>query len=195
MGKDEFHPLTELERGRPNRCQGSTKGGQCLNDAVEGQTSCKYHGGQVDLFQPHVRYRLANDKTDERFKFGLGAKGVHDLTGEIVLLEMSAERMQNSIDKLTSSTGSEEVAIPLYKEMAAIAATVAKVKAMNSKLAIEHGELFPVAKVMLAFNRFAAILNEECGHLEGFDVCLDRCIERAAEVLQELREQREPKTE
>lgn len=162
----------------PNRCQGSSPDGQCMNLAVPGYVMCQAHGGKVARAEANGQrmYNLTKAKYRNRMESLLGHSELKSLQNEITMLRLLLEDRFNVID---NEIDMMVACAPITSMVLAIGKLIKDCHQMEQSL----GTLLPKTTVINIGQNIVQILSQELTTVDNHEVIIDRVCERLLSMI------------
>lgn len=161
------------DAANPNRCQGTSRHGQCPNLAEHGSEYCSACGGVSTKDQEETRsYLLAQANVARRLaQLDTQFDPVRDLQRQIALVHVLIETYVNGSK---SDTALMSACPNLEKLIARMQSLCKSAVAVQEKLSL----LLPRSAVLSLGQSIVQIVIEELQDVEGYEVIVDRIINR-----------------
>jgi hypothetical protein len=157
----------------PNRCQGASKGGQCLHLAEPGQPYCAVHGKrQLAKDNPALRqYRLANATYRDRAAQLSDSNEISSLRDEIALARLLIETRFNSCRSDVEVLANIGAMNQQFLTLERLCKTFQQLQESSSML-------LDKAAVQKLGQKIVEILYDELQHITGYEEIVDRIMSR-----------------
>lgn len=171
----DWERVTELDD--PDRCQGVSPKGQCINKAAENSTFCYAHGGNkaVEAAKKKEMFNYRLNKFKDRAEQFNSSDHVYNLKDEVAVLRIMLEEKWNAI------TDTQELLLrsgPLSDLITKITVVVEKCERLDNKL----GNLLDKSKVMQLAQEIVEIIASEVDDPK----VLDEITTRISQSLEQL---------
>lgn len=162
----------------PNRCQGSSRDGQCQNEAEPGCNKCRAHGGKDLTDQQSTRgYLLAKAQDRTRLAdLSESLNPVKELRDSISLLHMMIERRWNAIkddSELLQACG------PLNQMLQNMERLVSSCHKIEQNL----GQLLAKHAILTLAKRMVEVMVDELEGIDDYEATIDRITSRLVETI------------
>ena len=152
-----------------NRCQGTTKRGQCRHLAVEGSKFCDCHQRHVDNNKERVRhYLLSNPTLSDKFERHSATEQVRSLRDEIHLARVMVEQRLDMIDD-----GDRGDMLAAFSSVNTYLQTIEKLVSSCHRLETSLGSLLTKASIFSLGQEIVNILADELKEVEGYEQIVD----------------------
>ena len=160
----------------PNRCQGITKSGQCVQLSVEGSEFCKKHAykSSADIEKARLNhYLLSNPMLQAKMERQAGIEEVRSLREEIHLARVMIETRLDMIED--GDTGDMLAA---FGSINTYLQTIEKLTSSCHKMELSLGHLLTKSSVFSLGQDMVSILADELQGIDDYEAVIDRISER-----------------
>jgi hypothetical protein len=174
--------MTEKARypNDPNRCQATTRHGQCIKLAVDNEIYCDYH----------LRDRDAEDKQSLRAYMltdpvTAGAAGRHSQVEELKSLREEIALARAMIERRLNLVESDADFLQACGTVNTYLLTLERLISSCHKLEVNLGALLSKGAIISLAQEMVGILMDELEHIDGYEQIVDRVSNRMVELIAE----------
>jgi hypothetical protein len=164
----------------PNRCQATTRHGQCIKLAVDGKIYCDYHSRDRDIEdkQSLRAYLLTDPVTSVIAGRHSQVEELKSLREEIILARTMIERRLNLVE-------SDADFLQACGTVNTYLLTLERLITSCHKLEVNLGALLSKGAIVTLAQEIVGVLMEELEHVDDYEQIVDRISGRMVELIAE----------